>query len=77
MGRPVEVSGSAQEGAVMATVIRMSRDELAHRRQKLLESVGMTYEELRDRAVSYTLRSEERAAYEGIRSIDYLLGNEK
>jgi hypothetical protein len=61
----------------MAAVIRMSRDELAHRRQMLLESVGMTYEELRERALTYTLQSEERAAYEGIRSIDYLLGSEK
>jgi len=37
----------------------------------------MTYEELRERALAYTLRSEERAAYEAIRSIDYLLGNER
>lgn len=75
--RLVEIWGFAREGAVMATVIRMSRDELAHRRQMLLESVGMTYEELRERALTYTLRSEERVAYETIRSIDYLLGNEK
>jgi len=61
----------------MATVIRMSRDDLARRRQELLESVDMTYEELRERALAYTLRSEERAAYEAIRSIDYLLGNER
>ena len=67
----------SEEGAVMASVIRLSRDELAHRRQQLLESVDITYEELRERALAYTLRSEEREAYEAIRSIDYLLGNEK
>lgn len=61
----------------MAVVISMSRDDLSHHRQKLLDSVGMTYEELRERAIAYTLRSEERAAYEAIRSIDYLLGNDK
>jgi hypothetical protein len=61
----------------MATAIRMSRDDLRHRRQQLLESVGMTYQELRARAIAYTLRPEERDAYETIRSIDYLLGNDR
>lgn len=61
----------------MATAIKMSRDDLASRREKLLKSVGMTYEELRERAVTYTLRPEERAAYETIRSIDYLLDNDR
>jgi len=60
----------------MATAISMSREELLERRKALLESVGMTYDELRDRALAYTLRPDERAAYEAIRSIDYLLGSD-
>ena len=59
----------------MSTAISMSRDELVRRREELLAEVNMTYEQLRERALAYTLRPEERAAYETIRSIDYLLGS--
>jgi hypothetical protein len=58
----------------MATAISMNTEELRQRRQELLDEVHMTYEELRERALAYTLRPEERAAYETVRSIDYLLG---
>jgi hypothetical protein len=57
----------------MATATSMSHEELLQRRQELLDQVHMTYEELRDRALAYTLRPEERDVYEAVRSIDYLL----
>jgi hypothetical protein len=67
--------GSRVSGKVpdMSTAISMTREELKQRREALLGKVGMTYEQLRERAESYTLREDERAAYEAIRSIDYLL----
>lgn len=58
----------------MSTAISMSREELLRRRQALLDGLGTTYEQLRERAIAYTLRPDEREAYEAIRSIDYLLG---
>ena len=58
----------------MSTVISMTRDELLRRRQALLDELRTTYEDLRERAIAYTLRPQERDAYETIRSIDYLLG---
>jgi hypothetical protein len=60
----------------MSTAISMSREELRERRAALLRKVDMTYEQLRERALAYTLRPEERSAYEAIRSIDYLLGSD-
>jgi hypothetical protein len=58
----------------MSTAVRMSSEELRQLRQKLLDEVNMTYEQLHELAREYALRSEERAAYETIRGIDYLLG---
>jgi hypothetical protein len=61
----------------MSTAIRMNREELRRRRQQLLDEVHMNYDQLRERAAAYTLRAEERVAYETIRSIDYLLGDDR
>jgi hypothetical protein len=57
----------------MSTATSMSHEELIRRRQDLLDRVKMSYEELRERAMAYTLRPEERDVYEAVRSIDYLL----
>ncbi|WP_176440050.1 hypothetical protein [Haloechinothrix alba] len=54
----------------------MTSDELREQRSELLRSVGADYEELKERAERYDLRSRERAVWESIQSIDYLLGNE-
>lgn len=60
----------------MSTTISMTRDELLQQRQTLLDRTGMTYEQLREAALAYTLRPAERNAYETIRAIDYLLGDD-
>lgn len=61
-------------GMSTSTASSLSREELELRRARLLEQVAMTYEELRERAMTFTLRPHERDVYEAIRSIDYLLG---
>jgi hypothetical protein len=58
----------------MSSTISRTPEELKRWREDLLSRVHMSYEELRRRAMSYTLSPEERDAYETIRSIDYLLG---
>jgi hypothetical protein len=63
-----------REGMTMSTAISMTREELEQRRKALLDEVHSNYEDLRERALAYTLRPDERSAYETIRSIDYLLG---
>jgi hypothetical protein len=58
-----------------ATSVRtMSREDLQQLQQELLDDVRLTYDELRARAIVYTLQADQRAAYETIRSIDYMLG---
>jgi hypothetical protein len=52
----------------------MSHEELETRRRAILNAVGMTEGELRERARTYTLRPNERKAFEALRAIDFLLG---
>jgi hypothetical protein len=53
--------------------MELSREELVSWRQRLLDSVGLTYEQLHYFALDWDLRPDERDVYETIRSIDYLL----
>lgn len=69
VGRTVNIMPA---GATTARA--MSREELEQLRQRLLDDVGMTYQELRARANAFALQADQRSAYETIRSIDFLLG---
>lgn len=46
--------------------------DLESRRQEILTEVGMTYEELADKAAAHALIGNEWAAWEEIREIDFL-----
>jgi hypothetical protein len=59
----------------MPTTISLSHDELETRRQQILAGIGMTEEDLRERARTYVLQPHERKAFEALRAIDFLLGD--
>jgi hypothetical protein len=61
----------------MTRVREVSRDELQARRQEVLERVGMSYEELAHRADQRSLVGEEWAAWDEIRSIEFLMGDDE
>jgi hypothetical protein len=52
----------------------LSDDELRARRAAILDKLGMSIEDLRERASSYALAGEEHEAWEQIESIAFLLG---
>jgi hypothetical protein len=57
----------------MSPVINFLSDEdIKSRRDELLASVDMSYEELRERAAAYLLNAEERAVFRRINDLDYL-----
>lgn len=58
---------------MMPTVIRMTRDEVIQQREDLLARVGMSYEQLRDRAAVYSLSMDESRVWDTIEGLDYLL----
>ncbi|MFC9244594.1 hypothetical protein ACFT7S_11355 [Streptomyces sp. NPDC057136] len=60
----------------MTTMIRTTREELQRQRVELLTEVHMTFEELRDRAETYSLSSSELDVWHTIEGIDYLLEGE-
>jgi hypothetical protein len=60
----------------MTNVIIKTPAELERQREDLLNRVGTTYEELRERAECYQLTADERNIWETLRTIDYLLGDE-
>ncbi|WP_030757366.1 hypothetical protein [Streptomyces sp. NRRL F-5135] len=60
----------------MSTVIRKTREELERQRKELLESVHMSYTELRDRAAVYSLSMNELMIWHTIEGLDYLLEGE-
>lgn len=55
----------------------MSPDELRARRDALISSLGMSIEELADRADQYTLTPDQLAASDELRQIAYLLGEDR
>lgn len=57
----------------MALAKTYSREELLRARQELLDDLGYSVAELERRSAAYTLTESERAAWETIKNIDYLL----
>lgn len=60
----------------MSTVIHKTPEQLREQRERLLAEVGMTFEELRDRAEVYSLSMDESDVWHTIEGIDYLLDGE-
>lgn len=57
----------------MSTVIRMTREEVVQQREDLLRQVGMTYEQLHERAARYQVTMDELLVWDTIEGLDYLL----
>ncbi|MFX4294502.1 hypothetical protein [Streptomyces bohaiensis] len=57
----------------MPTVIRKTREQVVEQRERLLQEVGMSHEELRDRAETYTLTMDQLMIWHTIEGLDYLL----
>jgi hypothetical protein len=57
----------------MSPVIHMTREELSEQRGHLLSELRMSYDQLKERAESYTLSSDELDVWHTIEGIDYLL----
>ncbi|MGP4001348.1 hypothetical protein [Streptomyces sp. 8N706] len=60
----------------MSTMIRKTRDQLREQRERLLEEVHMSYEELAERASTYNLSLEHLDVWHTIEGIDYLLAGD-
>lgn len=60
----------------MSQVTEVSRQELLERREAILRRLGVSHEELRDRADTSTLVADEWEAWEALRDIAFLLGDE-
>ncbi len=60
----------------MSKVHHVSRDELETRRSEILERLGRTYDELASDAERYSLVGDEWSAWEEIKNIDFLLGDQ-
>jgi len=58
----------------MTRIATLSDDELRARRAEILEKLGVTFEDLRDRAQHYALVGDEHEAWEQLESIAFLLG---
>ncbi|GAB7141419.1 hypothetical protein [Mycobacterium riyadhense] len=58
----------------MTRIAALSDDELRARRDLILEKLGMTLAEVRDRAMNYALVGDEHDAWEQLESIAFLLG---
>ena len=56
------------------TVIHRTRDQLLAQRERLLNEVHLTHEQLRDRAATYSLTLDELDVWHTVEGIDYLLG---
>jgi hypothetical protein len=59
-------------GRPVPHVQELTNGELDERRQAILNRVGLTYEELAQRATARSLAGEEWAAWDEIREIDFL-----
>ena len=58
----------------MSSAIRATREDLEAHRIRLLARLPHGEDELHERATDYHLTREERAIWETLRSIDFLLG---
>lgn len=68
-----DLEAADETGALMPTVVEMTRDEVLAWRARLVEKSGMTEEELRRRGELFQLSAEEMTLYETIKDADYLL----
>jgi hypothetical protein len=59
--------------AVPPAVLEASDATLRARREEILRDLGVSYEELRERATAYRLAGEEWDAWDEVSEIDYLL----
>ncbi|MEV6260241.1 hypothetical protein AB0M42_05695 [Streptomyces sp. NPDC051784] len=57
----------------MPTVIHKTRSELELQRRQLLDDVRMSYQELAERASTYSLSPRELDVWRTIEGLDYLL----
>jgi len=57
-------------------VYEVSRADLEARRHEILAALGTAYEELARRAANFELVADEWAAWDELREIEFLLGDE-
>jgi hypothetical protein len=60
----------------MTRVTEMIRQDLERRRDEILRALGVSYTELEKRANAYSLVGDERAAWNEIREIEFLLADD-
>jgi glycine cleavage system regulatory protein len=60
----------------MVRVVSVDRDELLTRREEILAEHGLSLADLATRAAQYALVGSEWDAWEELRSIEFLLGDE-
>lgn len=58
----------------MTKIATLTDDELRARREQIIARLGISVEELRDRAAHYALVGDEHDAWEQLESIAFLLG---
>jgi hypothetical protein len=58
----------------MTKVLEVSRKDLSARRAAILKELGLSLEELRAKAATYSLSPNEISAWEEIGEINFLLG---
>ncbi|MGH3545387.1 MAG: hypothetical protein ACRDPW_05630 [Mycobacteriales bacterium] len=58
------------------TVVKVSRSELAAERARILAGLGVTADEIAGRAQTYTLTTEQAEAWDRLRQIAFLLGDQ-
>jgi hypothetical protein len=61
----------------MTRVHEVTRDDLLRRRADILHGLGVTYEDLAKRAGEYALVADEWSAWDEIREINFLLGDDR
>ncbi len=61
----------------MANVVEVTAEELKSRREEILNRLGISLDELRTRAREATLVGEEWKAWEDLRDIAFLLGEDQ
>jgi hypothetical protein len=67
----------AERGPTVTHIHEATRKELEARRQAILDELGVSYDDLAERARTYALVAEEWPAWDRIREIDFLLANEE
>jgi hypothetical protein len=60
----------------VTTVLRPTVKQLRDRRAKVLDSIRLSEEDLRERATRHELTTDEYYALESLEEIDYLLGSD-